>query len=143
MPKMINGAMLDFALKIVEAATLNVKDEETEFPNKEYRVFIKRHNPRLKTPIYLNVESKKEGFHVLVSTAGKLIQVKKFGTRDRGDRFSDICEKVKKFMKEKSGISKKFDEIDGATTEHVVKLLWKMTELKTKQNDKTHENFRH
>ena len=129
---MIDGAMLDFALKFVEAATLNVKDEDTEFPNKEYRVYVKRYNPRLKTPIYLNIESKTEGFHVLVSTAGKLIQVKKFGIRDRKDRFSDICEKTKKFVKEKTGISEKFDKIDGSTTEHLVKFLWGMTELKNK-----------
>lgn len=129
---MINDGMLDFALKIVEAATLNVKEEGTEFPNSDYRVYIKRYNPRLKTPIYLNIESRKEWFHVLVSTTGKLIQVKKFGTRDKNDRFTDVCEKVKAFVKEKSGISEKFDEIEGSTIEHVIKFLWKMTELKNK-----------
>lgn len=129
---MISEAALDFARKIVEAATLNVKDEGTEFPNKDYRVYVKRYNPRLKTPIYLNIESKKEGFHVLVSTAGKLIQVKKFGTRDHGDRFSDICDKVQLFVKEKSGISEKFDEIKGSTIEHVIKFLWKITDAKNK-----------
>lgn len=128
---MISKPMYDFAMKIMEAARINAKDSDTEFPSSEYKVYIKRINPRLKTPMYVNVESKTEGYHVLISTAGKLIQVKKRGKRPLGDRFSDVCEKVKSFMKEKSGISEKFDEIEGSNVEHVVKVLWKMTEVKT------------
>ena len=127
---MLNKAVYDFAMKIMEAARINAKETDTEFPSSEYKVYVKRINPRLRTPMYVNVESKAEGYHVLISTAGKLIQVKKHGNRKNGDRFSDVCEKVKSFMKEKSGLSEKFDNIEGSNVEHVVKVLWKMTEAK-------------
>ena len=104
----------EFAGKIIETASLNNKSgEDSVFPNEEYRVFVKRINKRLKTPPYINIVSRKEGFHIMVTTYGKLIQVKNYGNRKFGDNFEG---------------ADKFTEA-GGKIKHVVKVLWKMTEI--------------
>lgn len=119
----------EFAGKIIEAASLNNKSgEDSVFPNEEYRVFVKRINKRLKTPPYINIVSRKEGFHIMVTTYGKLIQVKNYGNRKFGDKFEDVCDKVKLFMEENFEGAGKFTE-SGGKIKHVVKVLWKMTEI--------------
>ena len=115
---------------ILSKAKLNLGEEgETEFPKNDYKVYVHRTNPRLKTPPYVNVESNKELFHILVTTTGRVLQVKDYGNRPRGDKFTDIAEKVKNFMKEPSLLGGKFTEL-GGTIEMLTKMIWKMTEIK-------------
>ena len=64
----------------------------------------------------------------MVTTYGKLIQVKNYGNRKFGDKFEDVCDKVKLFMEENFEEAGKFTEA-GGKIKHVVKVLWKMTEI--------------
>lgn len=128
----ISKEAYNFFTAILAKAKLNLGSEgETVFPKDAYKVYVHRDNPRLKTPQYLNVISLGEQFHVTVTTSGRLLQVKKYGTRKVGDKFSDITEKVKKFVDEPSMIGGKFSEL-GATVGMLVNILWKMTEVKYK-----------
>ena len=101
--------------------------EDSAFPKDEYKIYLKRVNPRLKTPPYVNIESVDEQFHVLMTTNGRIIQVKSYGKRPKNDRFSDISEKMKSFVAERSLISGKLAEL-GATNDSVIKFLWKLLE---------------
>lgn len=81
-------------LRINDMSTMNIR-ETRNLPYRKYFVVVhsNEHNP-----VHFHVISTEEKFEIECTLDGDLYRVKKYGSRSRKDKFSDILKLVKEWL---------------------------------------------